>query len=70
MTNSRVFNISPESFYPVPKVWRSLAIFSPKLRYENLDKFKNLEHITNIFFNQRRKMIKKPMKFLLKITKK
>ena len=41
-------------------------IFSPKLRYENLDKFKNLEHITNIFFNQRRKMIKKPMKFLFK----
>ena len=26
----------------------------------------NLEHITNIFFNQRRKMIKKPMKFLFK----
>ena len=66
MTNSRVFNISPESFYPVPKVWSSLVIFSPKLRYENLDKFKNLEHITNIFFNQRRKMIKKPMKFLFK----
>ena len=66
MTNSRIFNISPESFYPVPKVWSSLVIFSPKLRYENLDKFKNLEHITNIFFNQRRKMIKKPMKFLFK----
>ena len=25
---------------------------------------KNLEHITNIFFSQKRKMIKKPLKFL------
>ena len=25
---------------------------------------KNLEHITNIFFSQRRKMVKKPLKFL------
>jgi len=27
---------------------------------------KNLEHITNIFFSQKRKMIKKPLKFLFK----
>ena len=31
-----------------------------------LNKVKNLEHVTNIFFNQRRKMIKKPMKQLFK----
>ena len=35
-----------------------------KIRIENLKKTKNLEHITNIFFNQRRKMIRKPMKQL------
>ena len=29
-----------------------------------MDKPSNLEHVTNIFFNQRRKMIKKPMKQL------
>ena len=40
------------------------SYISPKIKYENLYKFKNLEHITNIFFNQRRKMIKKPMKLL------
>ena len=29
-----------------------------------MTKPKSLEHVTNIFFNQRRKMIKKPMKQL------
>ena len=34
---------------------------------KNFIKFRNpvnLEHVTNIFFSQRRKMIKQPMKFL------
>ena len=65
-SKSRLFNISPESFYPVPKVWSSLVTFSPKSKYESLIKFKNLGHITYIFFNQRRKMIKRPMKILFK----
>ena len=34
------------------------------LKKEKLAKIRNLEHVTNIFFNQRRKMIKKPMKQL------
>ena len=38
----------------------------PKNNYYKLKNAKNLEHITNIFFNQRRKMIKKPLKFLFK----
>ena len=66
MVKSKIFDISPESFYPIPKVWSSLVTLSPKANYENLDKFKNLEHITNLFFNQRRKMIRKPMKVLFK----
>ena len=39
-------------------------MLSPKPEYEILKNAKNLEHITNIFFNQRRKMIKKPMRQL------
>ena len=66
MAKSKIFDISPESFYPIPKVWSSLVTLSPKANYENLYKFKNLEHITNLFFNQRRKMIRKPMKVLFK----
>ena len=64
MNYEKIFDINPNSFYPKPKVWSSLVIFSPKDNYERLNKVKNLEHITNIFFNKRRKMIKKPMKQL------
>ncbi len=57
-------DISPNSFYPKPKVWSSLISLTPKSEIENLQQAKNLEHITNIFFNQKRKMIKKPMQQL------
>ncbi len=64
MNCSKIFDISPKSFYPVPKVWSSLVVLDPKHKVEYLMKPRSLEHITNIFFNQRRKMIKKPMKQL------
>jgi 16S rRNA (adenine1518-N6/adenine1519-N6)-dimethyltransferase len=56
----KVIDVKPNSFSPRPKVDSSLLFFSPK---ENFTKFKNpynLEKITRIFFNHRRKMIKKP----------
>ena len=37
-----------------------------KLSIKHLKNPKNLEHITNIFFNQRRKMIKKPLNIIFK----
>ena len=60
----KIMDIDPKCFFPRPKVWSSLLIFTPKLKFEKLKKSENLEHITNIFFHQRRKMIKKPMKQL------
>ena len=59
-------DVNPESFFPSPKVKSSLLVFEPKKNYYSLNNSKNLEHITNIFFNQRRKMIKKPMKIIFK----
>ena len=59
-----LFDINPNFFSPKPKVWSSLILLSPKNKYESLKKAKNLEHVTNVFFNQRRKMIKKPMRQL------
>ena len=44
----------------------TLLVFKPKRELYNLKDPKNLEHITNIFFSQKRKMIKKPLKFLFK----
>ena len=64
MSSEKIFDIDPDNFYPKPKVWSSLIILTPKSKIDNLINSKTLEHITNIFFNQRRKMIKKPMKQL------
>lgn len=56
----KIIDIKPNSFYPRPKIDSSLLVFSPKNNFFKLKKAKNLEMITRIFFNQRRKMIKKP----------
>ncbi len=64
MSCKKVLDIDPRYFNPMPKVWSSLLVITPKSKIEYLKNPKNLEHVTNIFFNQRRKMIKKPMKQL------
>jgi 16S rRNA (adenine1518-N6/adenine1519-N6)-dimethyltransferase len=56
----KVIDIKPESFLPKPKIDSSLLIFTPKKKFFKLNNAKNLEMITRVFFNQRRKMIKKP----------
>ena len=62
LSGQKILDIDPKYFSPKPKVWSSIILLEPKIKIENLKKTKNLEHITNIFFNQRRKMIRKPMK--------
>ena len=66
MNSHKIFDIHPKFFFPKPKVWSTVITLTPKSNFENLKKVKNLEHVTTIFFNQRRKMIKKPMKQLFK----
>ena len=65
----KIMDITPSSFFPKPKVMSSLLIFEPKINYIKFKNSKNLEHITNVFFNQRRKMIKKPLNILFKNSK-
>ena len=60
----KIIDIKPNCFSPRPKVDSSLLIFSPKKNYLKIKDPYNLEKITRIFFNQRRKMIKKPYKIL------
>ena len=57
---SKICDISPQSFSPKPKIDSTLLFFTPKKNYFSIDNPKNLEKITRIFFNHRRKMIKKP----------
>jgi 16S rRNA (adenine1518-N6/adenine1519-N6)-dimethyltransferase len=56
----KVCDIKPESFSPRPKIDSSLLFFSPKKNFYKIKDPKNLEKVTRIFFNHRRKMIKKP----------
>ena len=65
----KIMDIYPSSFFPRPKVMSSLLIFEPKINYINFKNSKNLEYITNIFFNQKRKMIKKPLNIIFKDSK-
>ncbi len=62
----KICDISPKCFSPKPKVESSLLIFFPKKNFIKIKNAKNLEKITRIFFNQRRKMLKKPYNQLFK----
>ena len=62
----KIFDIQPSSFYPKPKVESSLLIFTPKKEYFKFKDPKNLEIVTRVFFNERRKMLKKPFNKLFK----
>ena len=56
----KICDIKPESFSPRPKIDSSLLFFSPKQDFYKIKDPKNLEKVTRIFFNHRRKMLKKP----------
>ena len=70
----KICDIKPESFSPKPKIDSSLLFFYPKKDFIKIEDPNNLEKITRIFFNQRRKMLKKPYNQLfngdLKVLKK
>ena len=56
----KICDVKPESFFPKPNVDSSLLFFYPKKNFVKINNPNNLEKITRIFFNQRRKMLKKP----------
>ena len=62
----KIIDIKPESFSPKPKIDSSLLLFTPKDRFFKLNNSKNLEMITRVFFNHRRKMLKKPFNQVFK----
>ena len=66
MEVKKIIDIEPESFKPSPRVKSTLLIFVPKRKFFKFKDPKNLEYITNVFFTQKRKMIKKPLKLLFK----
>ena len=57
---TKVCDIKPSSFFPKPKIDSSLLVLKPKKNFFKITNPKNIELITRLFFNHRRKMIKKP----------
>ena len=55
----KICDIKPGAFYPRPKINSSLLIFYPKKNFVKINP-NSLEQVTRVFFNQRRKMLKKP----------
>ncbi len=56
----KICDIKPEAFYPKPKINSSLLYLFPKKDFIKIKDPNNLEKVTRVFFNQRRKMLKKP----------
>jgi len=72
LTTSRLkiisnFNVSPNSFYPVPKVKSTVLVFEPIVNKDfKVKNINNLETISHIFFSRKRKMINKAFRKLFK----
>ena len=56
------FLVSPNCFYPKPKVNSMVIHFKPKKNYLFIKDLNNLEKVTNILFSNKRKMINKNIK--------
>lgn len=66
----KIMDIGPENFFPKPKVKSSLVYFEPKEKFFIFKNSKNLEKVTDIFFQNKRKMIKKPLNILFNDSQK
>ncbi len=66
----RLFDINPSCFVPAPKIWSTVVLFRPK--HINIDEktFANLEKLTALAFNQRRKMIRQSLKSIKNLEEK
>ena len=62
----KIIDVKPSSFKPKPKVESTLLLFTPKIKFFKLKNSESIENVTRIFFNQKRKKIKKPLNKLFK----
>ena len=63
---TKIKDIGPENFKPKPKVNSTILCFYPNNIVYNFNNINNLQNITKIFFNQRRKKIKTPFNKIFK----
>lgn len=58
----KAFDLPPSVFIPPPKVTSSVVVFCPHNKLRVAPKFENVEKITAMAFNQRRKMLRGSLK--------
>ena len=64
------FLVSPNCFFPKPKVNSMVIHFKPKKqKLFKIKKIKNLEKVTNVLFSNKRKMINKNLRKILSDNK-
>jgi len=69
LKSSKRFTVSPNCFFPKPKVTSLIIHFKPLIENRfKIKKIKNIEKITNVLFSNKRKMINKNLKKLLSNT--
>jgi 16S rRNA (adenine1518-N6/adenine1519-N6)-dimethyltransferase len=61
----KTFLVSPNCFFPKPKITSMVIYFKPKKNLYKIKKIENLEKVTNILFSNKRKMINKNIKKIL-----
>ena len=75
LTNYRLsvlnkFKISPNCFFPKPKIDSTVLFLKPNSKIKNkIKNIENLEKITHVFFSKKRKMINKSFSKLFKNSK-
>lgn len=58
----QLMTLNPQCFVPAPKIWSSVLLFTPKKEIPSPKVLSLTEHITEMAFNQRRKMIRQSLK--------
>ncbi len=66
----RLFDINPNCFVPAPKIWSTVVLFRPSGLEIDEKTMNNLEKLTTMAFNQRRKMIRQSLKQIPDLEKK
>jgi len=57
-----LFNLSPSCFVPAPKIWSTVLLFVPLANTPSSEVLTRVEHLTEMAFGQRRKMIRQSLK--------
>ena len=58
----KLFDVSPDNFFPRPKVMSAVVKITPKKNRISIDEYQKLDYICKIFFSQRRKTINNILK--------